>query len=221
MFGVNPVIAVLVLVIAVVFHEYAHGWTARRLGDRTAELAGRLTLNPVPHIDPVGSVILPAALVLLNAGVVFGWAKPVPVNPYNFRGDIKRGMMLVALAGPGSNLLLAAAGAVLLGVLMGIQGMAALNQTTFGNFLFALILINLILAFLNLLPIPPLDGSKILAGLLPGRQEWLYRLEQYGFVVLIVLLVSGAIGVYLRAVIWPTFQLLLSFAISIARLFGS
>ncbi|MEW6541287.1 MAG: site-2 protease family protein [Bacillota bacterium] len=221
MFGANPVIAVLVIVIGVVFHEVAHGWMAKRLGDRTAERAGRLTLNPIPHLDPVGSIILPAALVLLNAGVVFGWAKPVPVNPHNFRGDIKRGMMLVSFAGPGSNLLLAAVGAVLLGLLMGLQGIAAVTQTLFGNFLHSLILINLVLAFLNLLPVPPLDGSKILAGILPGRQEWLYSLEKYGFAVLIVLLVTGAIGIYLAAVVKPAFQFLLRFAADIARFFGS
>lgn len=221
MFGTNPVITVLVIVIGVVFHEVAHGWMAKRLGDKTAQHAGRLTLNPIPHLDPVGSIIVPAALVLLNAGVVFGWAKPVPVNPYNFRGDINRGMMLVSLAGPGSNLLLAAGGAVLLGLLMGLQGMAAGFQTLLGNFLYALILINLVLAFLNLLPIPPLDGSKILAGLLPGRQEWLYALERYGFVILVVLLVTGAIGVYLAAVVLPSFQFLLKVAANIARFFGS
>jgi len=208
----------------VVFHEVAHGWTAKRLGDRTAENAGRLTLNPIPHLDPVGSIIVPAALVLLNAGVVFGWAKPVPVNPYNFRGDIKRGMMLVSLAGPGSNLLLAAGGAVLLGLFMGFQGFQQFWEairTLPGSFLYALIQINLVLAFLNLLPVPPLDGSKILAGILPGRQEWLYTLEKYGFVVLIVLLVTGAIGVYLTAVVLPSFQFLLKFAANIARFFGS
>lgn len=201
------------VLIALTFHEYAHAWMATRLGDRTARNAGRLTLNPVPHLDPIGTLLLFV--------VGFGWAKPVPVNPYNLRGDIKQGLMLVSLAGPGANLLLAFIGTVVLGVSMGMVGFAAGIDSPLGNILQAVILVNLILAFFNLLPIPPLDGSKILAGLLPGRQEWLYSLEQYGIIILLVLVFTGAIESLFRLIIMPVYTFLLTnVALNIARFFG-
>jgi Zn-dependent protease len=197
------------VLIALTFHEYAHGWMALRLGDHTARLAGRLTLNPIRHLDPIGTLLLFV--------VGFGWAKPVPVNPLNFRGDMKQGMMVVSLAGPGANLVLAFAGAVILGVVMGIHGMAGL-ESPLGSVLQAVVLVNLILAFFNLLPIPPLDGSKILAGLLPGRQTWLYSLEQYGIIILLVLVFTGAIGKLWQLVIMPAHAFLFDkVAVGIAR----
>lgn len=195
------------VLIALTFHEFAHGWVALRLGDHTARNAGRLTLNPVPHLDPIGTLLLFV--------VGFGWAKPVPVNPFNFRGDVKKGLMYVSFAGPGANLVLAFAGAVALGVVMGatgalgdVQSFQAFHHSFLGRSLEALILVNLILAFFNLIPVPPLDGSKILAGLLPGRQEWLYSLERFGIIILLVLVFSGAIGTLFRSVIFPMYDFL-------------
>ncbi len=188
------------VLIALTFHEYAHGWMALRLGDHTARLLGRLTLNPIRHLDPIGT------LLLFLVG--FGWAKPVPVNPYNFRGDIKRGLLLVSAAGPAANLILACAGAVLLGLIIGLFGLYAGLHSPLGMIVQAVILVNLILAFFNLLPIPPLDGSKILAGLLPGRQTWLYSLEQYGIIILLVLVVTGVIRQLWERVIEPAYAFL-------------
>lgn len=185
-------------VIGLTFHEFAHGWMAYKLGDKTAYYQGRLTLNPVPHIDPVGFLML----VLFR----FGWAKPVPVNPYNFHGDIKRGMLLVALAGPATNLLVAVAASLLLG-LTAVH--MPFEREIYIQIVLQIIYINVILAVFNLLPVPPLDGSKILAGILPGRQEWLYQLEQYGTIVLLILLFTGIIGKVLGFFITPIINFLM------------
>ena len=191
------------IVLGLTIHEFAHGWTAYRLGDSTARYQGRLTLNPAAHIDVIGLVML------FIAG--FGWARPVPVNPVNLRGNLRRSMMLVSLAGPAANLVLAVAGAVALG--LGIW------HFPLGREIFvAIIRINVVLAVFNLLPVPPLDGSKILAGLLPGRQEWLYALENYGVIILLVLLFTGVIGRVLGWVITPIYRLLIEIAAGISRL---
>ena len=179
------------LVLAIVFHEVAHGWAARALGDPTAAEARRLSLNPLRHIDPIGTVVLPGLLALVKAPV-FGWAKPVPVNKWRLRNP-RVGMMLVAIAGPGSNLILAALGAVALGLLAHgiteapVQGtlrqFAVLNAYNF-------ILFNIFLALFNMLPIPPFDGSHVVEGLLPRRAAAAYeRLRPFGFPLLLVLLV--------------------------------
>lgn len=175
------IIFVPAILLALSFHEFAHGFVAYRLGDPTPKHQGRLTLNPLAHLDPVGT------LLLLFAH--FGWAKPVQVNPYNFAGDKKRGMMIVALAGPFANILLAYLGALLLALM--IKEILPFNQLT-AIFLKDLVQINLVLAAFNLIPIPPLDGSKILAGLLPGQTaNLIYRLEQYGPMLLIFLIITG------------------------------
>jgi Zn-dependent protease len=179
------------LVIAIVFHEVAHGWVARALGDATAYRAGRLTLNPVRHVDPFGTIILPGMLALAKAPV-FGWAKPVPVNKWRLRNP-RFGMMAVAAAGPGSNFVLAAFGAVALGLMSRAYGaaepgaVAAFAATSLNYF----IGINIFLAFFNLLPIPPFDGSHIVEGLLSGKAAQAYaRLRPFGFpLVFLVLLV--------------------------------
>ncbi len=181
------------VLIGLTFHEYAHAAAAYRLGDRTAYHEGRLTLNPAAHIDVLGLIML------YFAG--FGWARPVPVNPYNLRGNRGRGMLLVSLAGPLSNLVLAVAAAALLGAFLWNVPYADRIATE-------IIRINVILAVFNLLPIPPLDGSKILAGILPGSQEWLYKLEQYGTIILILLLFTGIIGRILNVLIVPIFDFL-------------
>lgn len=192
------------IVLGLTFHEYAHGWTADRLGDRTARYQGRLTLNPAAHIDPIG------LLLLFFAG--FGWAKPVPVNPNNLKVDQRQGMLLVALAGPVTNMLLAVISAVVFGALVG------LNLPYFREIMQYMIQINVVLAVFNLIPIPPLDGSKILAGILPGRQEWLYQLEQYGSIILILLVFTGLIGIVFRILVNPIYSMLGALARAVSRL---
>jgi len=191
------------IILGLTFHELAHGWVADRLGDTTARYQGRLTLNPLAHVDVIGLIML------FIAG--FGWAKPVPVNPYNFHGDMRRGLMLVSLAGPATNMLLAVAGAVAL-------GLGAWKLPYGQEIVINIIHINVILAVFNLLPIPPLDGSKILAGVLPGRQPWLYMLENYGIIILLLLLFTGIIGKVLRWIIVPLYEVLLGLAKAIALL---
>lgn len=190
------------IIIGLTFHEFAHGWVAYRLGDRTAEAHGRLTVNPVAHVDPLGFIML------LLAG--FGWAKPVPVNPYNFKGDIKKGMMLVSLAGPATNFILAIAAAVIWGMFAGLR------LPYFNEIMSSMVWINVVLAIFNLIPIPPLDGSKILAGILPGRQEWLDRLESYGPILLIVLVIFGFR--FLSIIINPIVNILILLANFVAQL---
>ena len=176
------------VIIGLTFHEFAHAAVAYRLGDRTAQHMGRLTLNPAAHIDILGLIML------YFAG--FGWAKPVPVNPINFRGDRNRGMLLVSLAGPVSNLIMAIIATILLAAfLQDIPYIGVMTQYV--------ISINVILAVFNLLPLPPLDGSKILAGLIPASREWLHNIEQYGTIILILLLFTGIIGRLLSILINP------------------
>ena len=176
------------LVIAIVFHEVAHGLVARRFGDTTAEGQGRLTLNPVKHIDPIGTVILPIALALAHAPI-FGWAKPVPVRAERMRNP-RRDMVLVALAGPGMNLLLAmVATAILAGaVAMGDGGAMTLGGFVARNAL-NFLLINLFLAVFNLIPLPPFDGGHVVEGLLPRSLAPGYRrLGRFSLPILIILL---------------------------------
>lgn len=179
------------LVIAIVFHEVAHGWVANLLGDPTARDLRRLSLNPIRHVDPFGTLILPGMLSLAGAPV-FGWAKPVPVNKARLR-DPRTGMMAVAAAGPATNLLLALAGAVALGLLvrpyMGGQASSELVGFVAEN-LKNFLLINIFLALFNLMPIPPFDGSHIVEGVLPHRLALQYeRLRPLGFPILFLLLI--------------------------------
>jgi len=182
---------VIPLIIAIVFHEVAHGWTARALGDPTAAQLGRLTLNPVKHVDPFGTIILPGMLKL--AGLpVFGWAKPVPVVKGRLRNP-RRDMMIVAAAGPGSNLIMALIGAVALGLVM--RGFAAeaepsLAVSFLAANLFNFILLNIFLALFNLLPIPPFDGGHIVEGLLPPQAARKYAaMHSKALLIMILLLV--------------------------------
>lgn len=178
------------LIIAIVFHEVAHGLAALKLGDPTAREQRRLSLNPLRHVDPVGTLLVPGALALMG-GPVFGWAKPVPVNA--LRLDIPRyGMMAVAAAGPATNLLLALVGAVLLGALAGLGvGQGTMAAGIAGTMLTTFILINIFLALFNLLPIPPFDGSHIVGGLLPRSMaaQW-QKLQQIGMLLLVVLIAA-------------------------------
>lgn len=176
------------LVVAIVFHEVAHGWTALALGDPTAKEQRRLSFNPIRHVDPVGTLLVPGALALFG-GPIFGWAKPVPVNR-NRLDNPRYGMMAVAAAGPGSNLLMALIAATVLGILAGTGFNAGWTppETLFIAFTY-FILINTFLALFNLLPIPPFDGSHIVEGLLPRAlaARW-QQLQQVGMLLLIVLI---------------------------------
>jgi Zn-dependent protease len=178
----------LVLIFSIVIHEFSHGWVADQLGDPTARYAGRLTLNPIPHIDPVGSILLPLILLLSGTGFIVGWAKPVPYNPYNLK-DQKKGPALVALAGPAANLLIA----TIFGVIIRI--LAAQNVAAYANIIdfFAIIVIyNILLAVFNLVPLPPLDGSKILAYFLPSSWHGIMdTLEKNYFIFLIIFVLFG------------------------------
>lgn len=216
------IISVIILILSAVVHEYAHGWMAQRLGDDTAARAGRLTLNPLVHLDLFGSIILPLLLVFSKAGFFLAWAKPVPYNPYNLR-DKKYGELKVALAGPASNLLIAAGFGLIArflplaletkqSLLVGFLSAdpARVLSITAGSLaagleIAALMIcfINLALAVFNLIPVPPLDGSKILAAILPlSAREMLWKIERYGFVVLILLIMSGAFGFVSSIVFW-------------------
>lgn len=183
---------IAILVISVIIHEVAHGVAANLLGDPTARMAGRLTLNPIPHIDPIGSIFVPLILSLLPGGIIIGWAKPVPYNPYNLRAK-RWGPALVAGAGPAVNIVLALLTAF---VLRGSFALGLSLSVAALSFLSSIVLINLILAFFNLIPIPPLDGSRILTALLPYRYRYIMDgLERYGlFLIIVALLLWGQIA---------------------------
>jgi Zn-dependent protease len=187
-------IALPVLIFSVVVHEVAHGWVAKQQGDPTAYMLGRLTLNPIPHLDPIGSFLVPAMLALLPGGFVFGWAKPVPVNPRNFR-NYKRGDILVSLAGVTANLLLALAFIVVMAAAEWLaRGAPGLMSTwrALAAMAYYGVQINLVLMLFNLIPIPPLDGSHVFYYLLPPRLAVRYRqIGMRGMVVLMLLLWFG------------------------------
>ncbi len=178
---------IIILIFSVVFHEICHGAMANYLGDPTAKYAGRLTLNPIKHLDPIGSVILPVFLILMakltGSGIIFGWAKPVPINPYNFR-DQKYGSAKVSLAGPAANLAIALFFGLALRFFPTISAVPSLNL------MFSYIVyINILLAIFNLLPIPPLDGSHILFTFLPPRMENIkIFLSQYSLFILLFII---------------------------------
>ncbi len=197
------------LLLSLTLHEYAHGWVAWRLGDPTAKQLGRLTLNPISHLDPIGTI----AFILLN----FGWAKPVPVNPRHFRNPIQ-GMCWVAAAGPAANLILAILSALLYKTLLPLLITEATHTVITKTvaipllgMLHASVWINLVLFVFNLLPVPPLDGSRIVAGILPPAmaQRWV-QIERYGFIVILLLMMSGVIGHIIGPFISTLNNLLLS-----------
>jgi Zn-dependent protease len=204
------------LIFAIVFHEVAHGWVANRLGDPTARDLGRLTLNPISHIDLIGTIIMPLMLFMLTDGrMLFGYAKPVPINPHNFK-DPKKGMALSSLAGPGVNIVMAVICSFLLRVVMaGLEG--KMPETVWSWFATPVtlmlgygIIINVVLAVLNMIPIPPLDGSRVVYWLLPDRQAAVYyRLEPYGTFILMALIMLGVLGKIMTPLIRPLLGLLL------------
>ncbi|MCF6235963.1 MAG: site-2 protease family protein [Gammaproteobacteria bacterium] len=183
---------VLPVLFAITVHEAAHGWMAKRLGDSTAMMLGRLTLNPIKHIDPIGTILVPVVLLISGSGFLFGWAKPVPVTWENLKNP-RRDMALVALAGPASNLIMAIMWAIVAKIAIVIDGGGGVLQPLILMGL-AGIQINIILMVLNLLPIPPLDGGRIVTGLLPGPMAWQFsRIEPFGLFILIGLLLIGVL----------------------------
>ena len=179
-----------VLVFSIVLHEVAHGWVAYKQGDATAMMLGRITLNPIPHIDPIGSILVPILLALAPGGIIFGWAKPVPVNPRNFR-NFKKGDILVSLAGVTANLLLAIAFTVVMALaewLLRLSPDLAATWLVLRSMAQYGVYINFVLMLFNLIPIPPLDGSHVFAYLLPPRLAVRYRQIGMGGTVIVLLL---------------------------------
>ncbi len=183
------------IIFAITVHEASHGYAAKYFGDLTAERLGRITLNPLKHIDPLGTILLPA-ITLMFGGVLFGWAKPVPVNFNNLRNP-KKDMLWVAAAGPASNLVMAIFWGILLGyVQRGLQaGDFSTSAYLFVEMAYVGISINIVLMVLNLLPMPPLDGGRIAVSLLPNNLAFqLSKIEKYGFIILIALMFAGVLG---------------------------
>jgi Zn-dependent protease len=198
---INFIFSIAILILSVVLHEVSHGYAADRLGDPTARLAGRLTLNPIRHLDLFGSIIIPSLTFLLG-GFIFGWAKPVPYNPYNLR-DQKWGEAKIAFAGPASNLLLA--------LIFGLVIRLDLVGTTLLAPVTLIVLINIVLAVFNLIPIPPLDGSKILFSLLPYKYLNIrVFLERYSFILILFLIF------FLWSLLLPIISFIFSFLTGIS-----
>ncbi|PIV39574.1 MAG: site-2 protease family protein [Candidatus Omnitrophica bacterium CG02_land_8_20_14_3_00__42_8] len=189
----NLLLSLCIFFFAVIIHEYAHGWVAWKMGDSTARFMGRLTLNPLAHIDPLGTILLPLILIITHSPVLFGWAKPVPVDFFNLNNP-KRDMIWVGLAGPMANIIFAIALSLLLKIPFLMASHLAVSVITVS------IMANLVLAVFNILPIPPLDGSRIMMGILPYNLGAEYaKIEPYGFIIIFGLLWIG----FINTIIWP------------------
>jgi len=188
------------IMFSIIIHEIAHGYVAKLFGDNTAYISGRLTINPIKHIDPIGTIVLPLILLFSGSSFIFGWAKPVPINPRNFN-EYKKGMLWTAFAGPLANITIA-------------SFLSMLSKTIpmpyyIGYFLSNVIIVNLLLAFFNLIPIPPLDGSRILDNFLPYKWSVAYMsMERYGFIIIFGLLYLGFID-YFLSLLEPIIRLFL------------
>ena len=185
-------IYIIPLLFAITLHEAAHGWIASKLGDHTARMMGRVTLDPTKHIDPIGTIAIPLVLLLSSSGFIFGWAKPVPIN-FNALRNGKNGMIWVALAGPGANIVMAVCWLFVMIIAINMNIAVLIEMGRIG------ILVNCILAVFNLLPIPPLDGSRVISALLPNRLAYQYnQLEQYGLYILLGLMFLGGFNYLVR-----------------------
>jgi Zn-dependent protease len=201
------VIAAPAMIIAIALHEVSHGYVAYRLGDPTAKLLGRLTLNPIAHIDLFGTIIMPILLYTLTDGrFMFGYAKPVPINPMNFQKP-RQGMAISAAAGPVTNILLAFASFLIMNILIPLA--SVLPEAAAETVLKPVILIltasiywNVVLAVLNMIPIPPLDGGRVLAGLLPSKHAMSFsKIEPFGFIIVLILFYTGIAGIFIMPVV--------------------
>jgi Zn-dependent protease len=213
---VTIIISLFVILFAITIHESAHGWAAYKLGDPTAHIMGRITLNPVPHIDPIGTVLMPAILIIMGAPP-FGWAKPVPVNPANLKNP-KRDNMLISAAGPAANLLAAFVSLIAIVLLKAINPNTSYFIRSFlmgrgslqGGFhpleglaliLFYAVFLNVLLAVFNLIPIPPLDGSGIVTGFLSDEASRMYdKIRPFGFIIILGLLYLGLLNLIIRPI---------------------
>ena len=185
-------IYIIPLLFAITLHEAAHGWIASKLGDHTARMMGRVTLDPTKHIDPIGTLAIPLVLLISSSGFIFGWAKPVPIN-FNALRNGKNGMIWVALAGPGANIVMAVCWLFLMIIAINMNIAVLIEMGRIG------ILVNCVLAVFNLLPIPPLDGSRVISALLPNRLAYQYnQLEQYGLYILLGLMFLGGFNYLVR-----------------------
>ena len=185
-------IYIIPLLFAITLHEAAHGWAASKLGDHTARMMGRVTLDPTKHIDPIGTIAIPLVLLLSSSGFIFGWAKPVPIN-FNALRNGKNGMIWVALAGPGANIVMAICWLFVMIIAIKMNITVLIEMGRIG------ILVNCVLAVFNLLPIPPLDGSRVISALLPNRIAYQYnQLEQYGLYILLGLMFLGGFNYLVR-----------------------
>jgi Zn-dependent protease len=200
----KTLIALPAMLVAITFHELAHGYVAFRLGDPTAKLLGRLTINPIAHIDIFGTIIMPIMLFVLTSGqFYFGYAKPVPINPMNFRNP-RKGMALSAIAGPVTNLLLAFVSVIVLRVILTPLASFApeiIKETVLKPILLILsasVVLNVVLAAFNMIPIPPLDGGRVMTGLLPAKQAISFsRIEPFGFIIVLVLIYTGVANMFI------------------------
>ena len=199
-------IYIIPLLFAITLHEAAHGWVASKLGYHTARMMGRVTLNPIKHVDPVGTILVPLALLLMpGVGFIFGWAKPVPINFRALRSQ-KSGMIWVALAGQGANFLMAIGWLILAIISLKLELFVLYSMARVGIFL------NILLAVFNLLPIPPLDGSRVISALLPGPLAYKYsQFEQYGFLILLGLMFIGGFQLFVLPIVAQIQLLFLAF----------
>jgi Zn-dependent protease len=207
---VQHLVEFVIILPAIILHEVSHGYVAYRLGDLTAKRAGRLSLNPLVHVDPIGTVVLPIAMLVLSGGsYFFGWAKPVPIDPRSFR-DERTGMLLTGIAGPVMNFVLALVAGLASRALPGAIFVPG-QFTSIGSVLLFFCYANIVLAFFNLIPIPPLDGSRVVQYFLPDTARVRYRsIERYGFILLIgaTWVFPGLFGTYLTLTVVPIFGLL-------------
>ena len=212
------IVSAFPILIAIVFHELSHGFVANRLGDPTAKMMGRLTLNPIAHIDPIGTILMPLMLIVLTNGqFVFGYAKPVPINPMNFKNP-KRDMAISAAAGPVMNILLAIGSMMVLKSVIVPLSMAlpeSVTSTILAPLLMILqssVVINVVLAVFNMIPIPPLDGGRVLTGFLPYRHAAAFsKIEPYGFIIVIFLIATGIANYFVMPLVNLILGMLQSF----------